>query len=124
MYFINGKRAAKNSGTPQHSGSNAKPTPLAMETSSEAESGINDGITPPLDNLDITLVTQLQFNRISHLERLLQAWQGPSMVAIYLSDEETDRFLNYVNKTDTLRQANASYHVVYKRHVSTRIERH
>ena len=76
--------------------------------------------SPPqaLGNQSISLVTQLQLNRLDGLERLLVAWEGPASVALYLSDEEAHRFANFVNATKSLRtRKNVSFHVVFKRQV-------
>jgi len=66
----------------------------------------------------VTLITQLMFNRIDNLERLLQSWKGPSQVALYLTDEELVSFNDAYQQSDILKQANATYHVIFKRHVS------
>ncbi|KAK2157559.1 hypothetical protein LSH36_189g06082 [Paralvinella palmiformis] len=65
----------------------------------------------------VTLITQLMFNRIDNLERLLQSWKGPSQVALYLTDEELVSFNDAYQQSDILKQANATYHVIFKRHV-------
>ena len=72
---------------------------------------------PPEDTA-ISMVTQLQINRLDGLERLLVGWDGPASVALYLSDEEAFRFADYVNMTKSLRsKKNVSFHVVFKRQV-------
>ena len=72
----------------------------------------------PQLGINVTLVTQLQLNRLEGLERLLAAWEGPASVALYLSDEEAVRFTEFVNNTKVLHSKNVAYHVVYKRQVS------
>ena len=67
---------------------------------------------------DVTLVTQLMINRIDNLERLLDAWKGPSQVALYLTDEELITFKDFYDHSSILKRANATYHVIFKRHVS------
>ncbi|KAK2143117.1 hypothetical protein LSH36_875g00012 [Paralvinella palmiformis] len=64
----------------------------------------------------VTLITQLMFNRIDNLERLLQSWKGPSQVTLYLTDEEVISFKDFYQQSDVLKQADATYHVVFKRH--------
>ena len=67
---------------------------------------------------DVTLVTQLMINRIENLERLLESWKGPSQVALYLSDGELTSFKDFYDQSDVLKKAKATYHVIFKRHVS------
>ncbi|KAK2164083.1 hypothetical protein LSH36_69g07017 [Paralvinella palmiformis] len=56
-------------------------------------------------------------NRIENLERLLASWKGPSQVALYLTDEEVVTFKEIYNNSNILQQADATYHVIYKRQV-------
>lgn len=72
----------------------------------------------------VTLVTQLMLNRIGNLERLLASWKGPSQVALYLTDEEVVTFKEIYNNSNILQQADATYHVIYKRQVSVSIIHH
>ena len=69
----------------------------------------------------VTVVTHLQYNRMSSLERLLAAWSGPAHVTLYVTDSEAHAFANYMNVSTVLRKPLVAYHIVYKRDVSTLI---
>ena len=68
------------------------------------------------DGHDVTLVTQLQYNRLSSFKRLMDAWEGPIQVVMYLSDAEAKQLRERL-KSGRLQRANVWYHVVYKRQV-------
>lgn len=68
---------------------------------------------------DVTLVTQLQYNRLEGLYRLINSWDGPMQVVLYLTDEEATQFYDDVRtRKTTSRRGAIYYHVVYKEGVS------
>ncbi|ELT90283.1 hypothetical protein CAPTEDRAFT_177310 [Capitella teleta] len=73
--------------------------------------------TPPSSSpSSITLVTQLQPNRLQGLERLLMEWRGPASVALYASDEEAVDFAKYFRSNTKLRTLpDLVVHLVFKR---------
>lgn len=68
------------------------------------------------DGFDVTLALQLSMDRLLFLERLVNYWEGPLSVAIYLADCDVGKLLNFIeNWSDTLRdRKNIGYHLVFK----------
>ncbi|CAH0664074.1 unnamed protein product [Spodoptera exigua] len=68
------------------------------------------------DSFDVTLALQLSMDRLLFLERLVNYWEGPLSVAIYLADCDVGKLLNFIeNWSDTLRdRKNIGYHLVFK----------
>ncbi|GEM08284.1 beta-1,3-N-acetylglucosaminyltransferase, glycosyltransferase family 49 protein [Rhodotorula toruloides] len=75
-----------------------------MQGGSEGQAGVGHCVpsrpttltfpsTAPVGPADVTLVTQFSVSRLSRFERMLQAWDGPMSIAIYLVDEEDIRTL-------------------------------
>lgn len=64
---------------------------------------------------DVALVTQCSVDRIPLLEALSKHWPGTISVALYLTDAEVHKFLEFVRGSADLRaRRNIAYHVVYK----------
>ncbi|CDW59779.1 glycosyltransferase protein LARGE2 like [Trichuris trichiura] len=63
---------------------------------------------------DVTLVTQLSFDRMSVLRLLLQYWSGPLAVSMYLTDAELHHLEDYFNKLQLGGRKNVAVHVVFK----------
>ncbi|RLU22382.1 hypothetical protein DMN91_004660 [Ooceraea biroi] len=64
---------------------------------------------------DVALVTQCSVDRIPLLEALSKHWPGTISVALYLTDAEVQKFLEFVRGSADLRaRRNIAYHVVYK----------
>uniref|UniRef100_A0A5S6QQW4 Glycosyltransferase-like protein LARGE2 n=1 Tax=Trichuris muris TaxID=70415 RepID=A0A5S6QQW4_TRIMR len=63
---------------------------------------------------DVTLVTQLSFDRISVLKLLLQYWSGPMAVSIYLTDAEFHHLEDHLGKLQLVGRRNVAVHAVYK----------
>jgi len=63
----------------------------------------------------ITLVTTLSFDRIHLLENLLTRWKGPTSLALYLTDYEALKLVEYYENSVVLRNRdNVAYHIIYK----------
>ena len=63
----------------------------------------------------VTLVVQMSIDRLSMIELILGHWTGPVSVALYLSDAESQTFLDFYSSSQTLSaRCNVGYHVVYK----------
>lgn len=69
-----------------------------------------------IDDFDVTLVLQLSMDRLQFLERLVNYWEGPLSVAIYLSDCEVTKLESFIRDwSDTLSaRKNIGYHLVFK----------
>ncbi|KFD69737.1 hypothetical protein M514_09655, partial [Trichuris suis] len=63
---------------------------------------------------DVTLVTQLSFDRMSVLRLLLQYWSGPLAVSMYLTDAELHHLEDYFSKLRLGGRKNVAVHVVFK----------
>lgn len=67
----------------------------------------------------MTLFTQLTFERLYVLAKVLENWEGPASIAFHLSDWEAQELVKMI-ETGVLpsKRANVQYHVVFKRGVS------
>jgi len=75
----------------------------------------NSSVSPT----DVTLVTQLSFDRLQMLELLCNYWPGPISLALYMTDAEAHQFLRYGMHSPVLTsRRNIAYHIVYKDGVS------
>ena len=64
---------------------------------------------------DVTLVGQLGVDRLQALESLSTHWEGPISVAVYISDTESHKFLEFITASEVLSQRkNIAYHVVFR----------
>lgn len=64
---------------------------------------------------DVALATQCSVDRIPLLEALSKHWPGTISVALYLTDAEVHKFLEFVRGSADLRaRRNIAYHIVYK----------
>ncbi|KAF5274147.1 hypothetical protein FQR65_LT04545 [Abscondita terminalis] len=64
---------------------------------------------------DVTLVTQMTFNKFSVFEDVCRRWTGPISVALYLEEEQLLTTLNYINQSRQLNQRyNIAFHVLFK----------
>ncbi|XP_043466321.1 LARGE xylosyl- and glucuronyltransferase 2-like isoform X2 [Leptopilina heterotoma] len=64
---------------------------------------------------DIVLATQCSASRITFLEEIAKNWAGSISVALYLTDNEVQSFLRFVQSSESLRtRRNIAYHIVYK----------
>lgn len=62
-----------------------------------------------------TLVAQLSMDRVHMLVPLLEKWDGPVSLSLYLTDPEADQFVDlYQNNPILTSRCNVGYHVVYK----------
>ena len=69
---------------------------------------------------DVTVVTQLTFDRISLLSLFLTHWTGPASIAIYVADEQLEELYNFVNSTTIISERarkNLAIHVVFNHSV-------
>ena len=63
----------------------------------------------------LTLTAQLSLERLPMLESLLSHWPGPVSLALYLSDLESQTFLELHSTSEIMRgRCNVGYHLVYK----------
>ena len=63
----------------------------------------------------VTLVLQMSVDRLSMLELILSHWSGPVSAALYLTDAESQVFLDLHSSSSQLNsRCNVGYHVVYK----------
>ena len=63
----------------------------------------------------VTLSAQLSLDRLAMLELILSHWTGPVSLALYLSDSESQTFLEHHSSSEILRRrCNVGYHLVYK----------
>jgi len=66
-------------------------------------------------NNEVTLVAQLSLDRLLMLEQIVNHWKGPISFALYLTDPESQIFLEYYEKSALLKsRCDVGYHVVYK----------
>lgn len=69
---------------------------------------------------DIVLATQCSASRITFLEEIAKNWAGSISVALYLTDNEVQSFIRFVQSSESLRtRRNIAYHIVYKHGVCT-----
>ena len=65
--------------------------------------------------VSVTLVAQMSVDRLAMLEPLLSHWSGPVSLALYLSDEESQTFLEHHAQSEVVRsRCDVGYHLVYK----------
>ena len=72
------------------------------------------------DKHDVTVVTQLTFDRISRLSLFLSHWTGPASIAIYVADEQLEELYNFVDSTAIISERarnNLAIHVVFNHSV-------
>ena len=65
---------------------------------------------------DVTLVTQLTFDRVSRLPHLLSHWSGPASIAIYVEDHDLENLYKTLNSSATIStraRKDLSIHVVF-----------
>ena len=70
----------------------------------------------PNDNHDVTLVSQLTFDRVSRIPILLAHWTGPVSIAVYTADEEIEELYNVLKSSDIISERarkNLAIHVVF-----------
>ena len=68
---------------------------------------------------DITFVTQLSFQRVEALRKIVTQWNGPISAVLYGNHSDMIRFNDYINKHHSvMRRANVAYHFVLKAGVS------
>lgn len=66
------------------------------------------------DDDDVTLISQLSMDRLQMLEPLCRYWTGPMSVAVYASDVEAIKLMNYVNSYSCFKHRNdIALHIVY-----------
>ena len=64
-------------------------------------------------------IFQLSFDRKHMVELLLEQWEGPVSLALYLTDAEAAHFEDFALNSQILsKRTNVGYHVVYKEGVS------
>lgn len=69
----------------------------------------------PVDEYDISFVTQLSLDRMQNIETLLKHWEGPISLVLYATDSEVWQFSQYVNNFSLLRKRrNVAVHIVYR----------
>ena len=73
------------------------------------------GTYKPISQYDVTLITQLSFDRLSILFKLLtDHWKGPVSATIYCTDYESWQVMEQFNYDDKLRKRkNIAIHIVY-----------
>ena len=65
---------------------------------------------------DVTLVTQLTFDRLSLLPVFLTHWTGPASIALYVADEQLEELYNFLNSTVIINERareNLAIHIVF-----------
>ena len=68
------------------------------------------------DTNDVTLVTQLTFDRLSLLPVFLTHWTGPASIALYVADEQLEELYNFLNSTVIINERareNLAIHIVF-----------
>ena len=65
------------------------------------------------DPYDVTMVTQLSFDRLHTLQRLIDNWDGPIGATIYMRDSDTMELLRFTSSIS--RRKNVAIHIVYKK---------
>jgi len=63
----------------------------------------------------VTLVAQMSLDRLPMLEQILSHWSGPVSLALYLSDQESQVFLDHHAQSQVLTsRCDVGYHLVFK----------
>ena len=65
------------------------------------------------DKWDVTLLVQFSVDRLNHLDKVLEHWDGPMSIAIYASDEEAWQVNGYLDKV-LKERTNVAVHMVFK----------
>ncbi|THD26988.1 LARG2 [Fasciola hepatica] len=70
------------------------------------------------DQLDpettVTLLSQMNFERIHRLEELVSNWPGPISISLYLTEQEAQRLSVFVAQSNILsNRSNVGYHVMF-----------
>ena len=64
---------------------------------------------------DVSIVVQLNFERLLMFEKLCLLWKGPISVALYATDAELLKIEQFITESENLHlRTNIAYHVVYK----------
>ena len=66
------------------------------------------------DPYDVTMVTQLSFDRLHALQQLIDNWDGPMSIAVYLNDNQIYDFLRFMHSSSAARRHNVAVTIVYK----------
>ena len=73
--------------------------------------------TTPSD-IDVSVVTQLTFDRVHTLEQFASSWLGPMVVVLYLTDMEAFKLKTLLKESSVFqRRTNIDLHLVFKRKV-------
>ncbi|KAF5306336.1 hypothetical protein FQA39_LY09034 [Lamprigera yunnana] len=68
------------------------------------------------DPNDVTIVTQMSFDKFSVFELVCERWTGAISVAIYITEEEFPLATDYIERSKTLKnRRNIGYHVAFKK---------
>ncbi|GAA55819.1 glycosyltransferase-like protein LARGE [Clonorchis sinensis] len=63
---------------------------------------------------DVTLVSQLTFDRIHRVEEIAKRWEGPMSLALYVTDRDAAVLVDFVSRSQLLvNRTNIGYHLVY-----------
>ncbi|KER29887.1 hypothetical protein T265_03580 [Opisthorchis viverrini] len=63
---------------------------------------------------DVTLVSQLTFDRIHRVEEIAKRWEGPVSLALYVTDRDAAILVDFVSRSQLLvNRTNIGYHLVY-----------
>ena len=68
----------------------------------------------PVDEYDVTLITQLTMDRIRTLHNLLLHWNGPASITMYGDESEKLKVMQYF-KSFSLLRPNLVIHIVYRK---------
>jgi len=64
---------------------------------------------------EVTLVAQLSVDRLHMLEQIVNHWKGPISFALYLTDPESQTFVEFYDSSDLLKsRCDVGYHIVFK----------
>ena len=70
-------------------------------------------------DIDVSVVTQLTFDRMHILERFVTMWSGPMVVVIYITDLEAFKLKTWLRQSGVFKKRkNIDIHLVFKRKVS------
>ncbi|KAK4872690.1 hypothetical protein RN001_014719, partial [Aquatica leii] len=65
--------------------------------------------------VDVTMVTQMSFEKFPVFEIICRRWTGPISVALYLLEDELPATLNIINESKALKdRKNIAYHIMFK----------
>ncbi|KAK4872693.1 hypothetical protein RN001_014722 [Aquatica leii] len=65
--------------------------------------------------IDVTMTTQMSFNKFPVFEMICSRWTGPISVAVYLLEDEFLLALKFINDSETLKiRKNIAYHIMFK----------